>query len=236
MSNFELQFSIKRISIITYHVSREFITNSWLLFFFLQIFFNIITQYSLFSRNQLVLEMRNFFLLSSINNDRILYCYMEFEKKISRIYNFENRKLEMYTGLIFTSAFITYISVNDESTDPYSIRVLSGWPFFPSAFKPSNIHRTKSRCGTRKFLTTPRPWHRFIQAALFTTTDTRRIPHISLLFHIWNVYRRSLLRVTNETIHSEQIKLLKTFNFLWAEIRQDPFILENKILFESFLF
>lgn len=36
----------------------------------------------------------------------------------------------MYTGLIFTSAFITYISVNDESTDPYSIRVLSGWPFF----------------------------------------------------------------------------------------------------------
>lgn len=138
-----------------YHVSREFITNSWLLFFFLQIFFNIITQYSLFSRNQLVLEMRNFFLLSSINNDRILYCYMEFEKKISRIYNFENRKLEMYTGLIFTSAFITYISVNDESTDPYSIRVLSGWPFFPSAFKPSNIHRTKSRCGTRKFLTTP---------------------------------------------------------------------------------
>lgn len=108
--------------------------------------------------------------------------------------------------------------------------------FFPSAFKPSNIHRTKSRCGTRKFLTTPRPWHRFIQAALFTTTDTRRIPHFSLLFHIWNFYRRSLLRVTNETINSEQIKLLETFNFLWTEIRQDPFILENKILFESFFF
>lgn len=55
-----------------------------------------------------------------------MHLYMEFEKKISRIYSFENRKLEMYTGLIFTSAFITYISVNDESTDPYSIRVLSG--------------------------------------------------------------------------------------------------------------
>lgn len=111
--------------------------------------------------------------------------------------------------------------MNDESTDPYSIWVLSGWPFFHRRSKPSNIHRTKSRCGTRKFLTTPHPWHRFIQAALFTTADTHCIPYCISPCNF----------------------IFETFYFListWAEIinhSQDSFILrKTRFCLKVFLF